>query len=121
MSVPPESVVPPPPSEPRLPATFLPKNATWAMFAHLSALLGAIAHRVVRRGLGLFHRAAGDLAGQEGHHALRQRSGQRSAELQHHGGDCIAGAAVLSIITFGIGLDHRDSAVDRSSVLHGWC
>jgi len=41
MSVPPESVVPPPPSEPiggDIPA----EERTWAMFAHLSALLGAL-------------------------------------------------------------------------------
>ncbi|HET7333003.1 DUF4870 domain-containing protein, partial [Dyella sp.] len=41
MSVPPESVVPPPPSEPiggDIPA----EERTWGMFAHLSALLGAL-------------------------------------------------------------------------------
>ena len=42
----------------------------WAMFAHLSALLGGLL-----TGLGrldrLFHRAAGDLAGEEGNHAVR--------------------------------------------------
>ncbi|WP_233843304.1 DUF4870 domain-containing protein [Dyella sp. 2HG41-7] len=41
MSVPPESVVPPPPSEPYggdIPA----EERTWAMMAHLSALLGAL-------------------------------------------------------------------------------
>jgi len=41
MSVPPESVVPPPPSEPVAGAPPA-EERQWAMFAHLSALLGAI-------------------------------------------------------------------------------
>jgi uncharacterized Tic20 family protein len=41
MSVPPESVIPPPPSEPQagVPST---EERQWAMFAHLSALVGVI-------------------------------------------------------------------------------
>jgi uncharacterized Tic20 family protein len=42
MSVPPESVVPPPASE-QAPAGDIPaEERTWAMFAHLSAFLGAL-------------------------------------------------------------------------------
>lgn len=41
MSVPPESVVPPPPSEP-IGGDVSADERTWAMFAHLSALLGAL-------------------------------------------------------------------------------
>lgn len=42
MSVPPESVVPPPASE-QAPAGDIPaEERTWAMFAHLSAILGAL-------------------------------------------------------------------------------
>jgi uncharacterized protein len=44
MSVPPESVVPPPSNGPQAPPSDLPSTdeRTWAMFAHLSALLGCI-------------------------------------------------------------------------------
>jgi uncharacterized protein len=41
MSVPPESVVPPP-SEPSSPSDIPAQERTWAMMAHLSALLGAL-------------------------------------------------------------------------------
>ena len=44
MSVPPESVVPPPSNGPAAPTTDIPsaQERQWAMFAHLSALLGLI-------------------------------------------------------------------------------
>ena len=44
MSVPPESVVPPPSSGPAVPPSDVPsvQERQWAMFAHLSALLGLI-------------------------------------------------------------------------------
>ena len=41
MSVPPESVIPPPPTDPA-PGVPPAEERQWAMFAHLSALLGAI-------------------------------------------------------------------------------
>ena len=41
MSVPPESVVPPPPSE-HIGGDIPAEERTWAMFAHLSALIGAV-------------------------------------------------------------------------------
>ena len=53
MSVPPESVVPPPPSEPfsgDIPA----EERTWAMMAHLSALLGGLLTASFGRGWGCF-------------------------------------------------------------------
>jgi uncharacterized Tic20 family protein len=52
MSVPPESVVPPPPSEHigDIPA----EERTWAMFAHLSALLGALLTASLGAGWGCF-------------------------------------------------------------------
>ena len=53
MSVPPESVVPPPPSEPiggDIPA----EERTWGMFAHLSALLGALLTASLGAGWGCF-------------------------------------------------------------------
>jgi uncharacterized Tic20 family protein len=42
MSVPPESVIPPPPSEPPMVGEPSAEQRQWAMFAHLSALAGAI-------------------------------------------------------------------------------
>ena len=42
MSVPPESVIPPPPSEPPMAGEPSAEQRQWAMFAHLSALVGAI-------------------------------------------------------------------------------
>lgn len=53
MSVPPESVAPPPPSEPisgGVPA----EERTWAMLAHLSALLGGLLTASFGRGWGCF-------------------------------------------------------------------
>ncbi|TAL90218.1 MAG: DUF4870 domain-containing protein [Rhodanobacter sp.] len=41
MSVPPESVIPPPPSEP-MPGAPSAEERQWAMFAHLSALFGLV-------------------------------------------------------------------------------
>lgn len=53
MSVPPESVNPPPPSEP---VAGIPpaEERQWAMFAHLSALLGAILTGALGGGWGCF-------------------------------------------------------------------
>ena len=42
MSVPPESVIPPPPSEPPMAGAPSAEERQWAMFAHLSALVGVI-------------------------------------------------------------------------------
>ena len=42
MSVPPESVIPPPPSEPHMAGAPSAEERQWAMFAHLSALVGVI-------------------------------------------------------------------------------
>jgi uncharacterized Tic20 family protein len=42
MSVPPESVIPPPPSEPPMAGAPSADERQWAMFAHLSALIGLI-------------------------------------------------------------------------------
>jgi uncharacterized Tic20 family protein len=42
MSVPPESVIPPRPSEPPMAGTPSAEERQWAMFAHLSALVGVI-------------------------------------------------------------------------------
>ena len=42
MSVPPESVIPPPPSEPPMAGVPSAEESQWAMFAHLSALAGVI-------------------------------------------------------------------------------
>ena len=54
MSVPPESVVPPPASE-QAPAGDIPaEERTWAMMAHLSALLGGLLTASVGRGWGCF-------------------------------------------------------------------
>jgi len=53
MSVPPESVIPPPPSEP-VAGTPSAEERQWAMFAHLSALLGALLTGVWGGGWGCF-------------------------------------------------------------------
>jgi uncharacterized Tic20 family protein len=42
MSVPPESVIPPPPNEPPMAGAPSAEERQWAMFAHLSALIGVI-------------------------------------------------------------------------------
>ncbi|GAA0888090.1 DUF4870 domain-containing protein [Rhodanobacter soli] len=42
MSVPPESVIPPPPNEPPMAGVPSAEERQWAMFAHLSALVGVI-------------------------------------------------------------------------------
>jgi len=55
MSVPPESVVPPtPPSEPPLVGAPSAGERQWAMFAHLSALIGAIVTGPFGHGWGCF-------------------------------------------------------------------
>ena len=55
MSVPPESVVPPtPPSEPSLVGAPSAEERQWALFAHLSALLGAILTGAFGGGWGCF-------------------------------------------------------------------
>ncbi len=53
MSVPPESVIPPPPSEPLVGAPSA-EERQWAMFAHLSALLGALLTGAFGGGWGCF-------------------------------------------------------------------
>jgi len=53
MSVPPESVTPPPPGEP-MAGTPSAEERQWAMFAHLSALLGALLTGVWGGGWGCF-------------------------------------------------------------------
>ena len=53
MSVPPESVIPPPPSPP-VTGTPSAEERQWAMFAHLSALLGAILTGAFGGGWGCF-------------------------------------------------------------------
>lgn len=54
MSVPPESVIPPSPSEPLLAGDVPADQRQWAMFAHLSALLGAILTGAFGGGWGYF-------------------------------------------------------------------
>lgn len=54
MSVPPESVIPPPPADPVLAGVAPPEQRQWAMFAHLSALLGAIVTGAFGGGWGCF-------------------------------------------------------------------
>jgi uncharacterized Tic20 family protein len=54
MSVPPESVVPPPSSEPPVSGDIPAEERTWAMMAHLSALLGGLLTASFGRGWGCF-------------------------------------------------------------------
>ncbi|HEY1589111.1 MAG TPA: DUF4870 domain-containing protein, partial [Rhodanobacter sp.] len=54
MSVPPESVIPPSPSEPPLVGAPSAEERQWAMFAHLSSLLGAILTAPFGHGWGCF-------------------------------------------------------------------
>jgi uncharacterized Tic20 family protein len=53
MSVPPESVIPPPPGEP-LVGVPSAEERQWAMFAHLSAILGALLTGAFGHGWGCF-------------------------------------------------------------------
>ncbi len=53
MSVPPDSVNPPPPSEPLI-GTPSAEERQWAMFAHLSALIGALLTGALGGGWGCF-------------------------------------------------------------------
>jgi uncharacterized Tic20 family protein len=53
MSVPPESVIPPPPNEP-IGGAPSAEERQWAMFAHLSALLGALLTGAFGGGWGCF-------------------------------------------------------------------
>ena len=54
MSVPPESVIPPPPSEPPLAGEPSAEQRQWAMFAHISSLAGAILTGAFGGGWGCF-------------------------------------------------------------------
>lgn len=54
MSVPPEFVIPPPPGEPPLLGIPPTEERQWAMFAHLSSLLGAILTGAFGGGWGCF-------------------------------------------------------------------
>jgi uncharacterized Tic20 family protein len=56
MSVPPESVTPPPPGDPQPQpgSTVSPEERQWAMFAHLSALVGALLTGALGGGWGCF-------------------------------------------------------------------
>ncbi|HTH68407.1 DUF4870 domain-containing protein [Rhodanobacter sp. T12-5] len=54
MSVPPESVIPPPPDDSSLHGAPPADQRQWAMFAHLSALLGAILTGAFGGGWGCF-------------------------------------------------------------------
>lgn len=54
MSVPPESVTPPPPGDPQPGGTVAPEERQWAMFAHLSALVGALLTGALGGGWGCF-------------------------------------------------------------------
>ena len=54
MSVPPESVIPPPPSDPSQVGVPSAEERQWAMFAHLSSLLGAILTGAFGGGWGCF-------------------------------------------------------------------
>jgi uncharacterized Tic20 family protein len=54
MSVPPESVIPPSPSDPPIAGLVSAEERQWAMFAHLSALLGAILTGAFGHGWGCF-------------------------------------------------------------------
>ncbi|OOG39295.1 DUF4870 domain-containing protein [Rhodanobacter sp. C05] len=54
MSVPPESVIPPAPGDPSLAGVPSAEERQWAMFAHLSSLLGAILTAPFGHGWGCF-------------------------------------------------------------------
>jgi uncharacterized Tic20 family protein len=54
MSVPPDSVIPPPPSDPPMAGVPTAEERQWAMFAHLSALLGALLTGAFGGGWGCF-------------------------------------------------------------------
>ncbi|OOG61371.1 orotate phosphoribosyltransferase [Rhodanobacter sp. B04] len=54
MSVPPESVIPPAPGDPSLAGVPSTEERQWAMFAHLSSLLGAILTGAFGGGWGCF-------------------------------------------------------------------
>ena len=54
MSVPPESVIPPPPNESPMAGAPSAEERQWAMFAHLSALVGAILTGAFGGGWGCF-------------------------------------------------------------------
>lgn len=103
MSVPPESVVPPPPSEPiggDIPA----EERTWAMFAHLSALAGALFTVSFGRGWACF---LGPLViWLVKKDSMPFVADQAKEALNFNITVAVASLAlwVLSLITFGIGL-----------------
>jgi uncharacterized protein len=104
MSVPPESVVPPPASE-QAPAGDIPaEERTWAMFAHLSAILGALITASFGAGWGCF---LGPLViWLMKKDTMPFVSDQAKEALNFNITVAIASLAlvVLSAITFGIGL-----------------
>jgi uncharacterized Tic20 family protein len=104
MSVPPESVVPPPASE-QVPIDVIPaEERTWAMMAHLSALLGGLLTASIGRGWGCFigpliiwlvKKDTMPFVADQAKEALNFNITVALASLV---------LLVLSIITFGIGL-----------------
>ncbi|RDS81252.1 DUF4870 domain-containing protein [Dyella monticola] len=104
MSVPPESVVPPPPSEPIGSEAIPAEERTWAMLAHLSALLGGLLTASFGRGWGCFvgplviwlvKKDTMPFVNDQAKEALNFNITVALASLV---------LLVLSIITFGIGL-----------------
>ncbi|HTC28139.1 DUF4870 domain-containing protein [Dyella sp.] len=104
MSVPPESVVPPPASEQAAAGDIPAEERTWAMMAHLSALLGGLLTASVGRGWGCFvgplviwlvKKDTMPFVNDQAKEALNFNITVALASLV---------LLVLSIITFGIGL-----------------
>jgi hypothetical protein len=77
------------------PATSAPtdEEKKWALFAHLSILVGGLVTFGWAAKLRLLHRAAHHLAHPEGQDAFRRRSGEGSAELRDHADDRVLRAA----------------------------
>ena len=105
MSVPPESVIPPPsPGEPPLVGVPSAEERQWALFAHLSALIGAIVTGPFGHGWGCFigpliiwlvKKDAMPFVNDQGKEALNFNITVAIAFLA---------LLLLSIMTFGIGL-----------------
>ena len=110
MSVPPESVIPPPPSdppppgEPPLAGAPSAEQRQWAMFAHLSALLGAILTGALGGGWGCFIGPLVIWLMKKDTMPFVDDQGKEALNFNITVAIAAVALLLLSLVTFGIGL-----------------
>ncbi|OOG46048.1 DUF4870 domain-containing protein [Rhodanobacter sp. C01] len=104
MSVPPESVIPPSPDEPAQAGLAPADQRQWAMFAHLSALLGAILTGPFGHGWGCFIGPLIIWLVKKDTMPFVDDQGKEALNFNITVAIAFLALLLLSVVTFGIGL-----------------